>query len=144
MDAQEVRRLLTRQTRRGLVLFGAGFWLLLAAGVLLLMVRHAYDLSLAWAPGLLAGAVLTRLALLQVRRRHVLGCWIAENPGLVYWAHASWEGLLRDESPETCRELSLHLRTGPQLAINLSPPDMARFVVWLRSQSPAMRWGTYE
>jgi hypothetical protein len=96
------------------------------------------------ATGFLA-AVLFGLGRWHVRKRHVAAWKIADNPHLVYWAHAiDRQGYFSEADSRECPRLLLHTRDGAVLEVDLPRPEMRAFTAWLTESNPTVRWGPYD
>jgi len=141
MKEPEAYHRFKRRIRRGVVFFHM-LWIVsvVFAGVTLVTPgRRCWAVS-----GLLMG-ILSGLAARQVRERYISARKVSENPQVVYWAHPTRPFVrFSSEKVEECKLLTLHLKDGTQLEVDLPPEDMGTFIAWLKESNPFIRWGPYE
>jgi len=141
MESTEVYRLLTRQIRRGLIVFPTLGLVSCAFGGVVLNTATLRPWALA---ALLAGINLF-LGWNHVRKRAVAARKVSQNPRIVYWSHPNTRiRPLSYEAIEECTLITVHLRDATQLEVGLPPAQMRSFVAWLKEQNPTIRWGVYD
>ena len=130
-----------RRVRRGVIIFQA-LGLASAAFTGFELLRPGCR---SWAASSFLAALLFGLARNHIRGRYFSARKVSENPEIVYWGHATTRfEHFSSEEIKGCRILTLHLRDGTQLEIDLPPAEMCNFVAWLRIQNLSMRWGSYD
>jgi len=140
MEKKEAFRLITRQQRRGVILFKLLYYVAaIGGGVAFVSSRYSWALT-ALVIGILFGNIWFPI------RNMYLSSWKAcENPQMVYWAHPTARGGHVLEKPtDECTRLVLHLRDGTQTEFGLLAPEMRQFIAWLKEQNPSIRWGAYQ
>lgn len=141
MEKTEAFRLITRQLRRGVILFK----LLQFASIIGGGVALVFPVGRPWALAAFVAAILFRVAWVHVRGMY-RSAWLAcEDPQRVYWAHPTTRsGHVLEMPTDECRRLVLHLRDGTQCEFGLPAPEMRRFIAWLTERNPSIRWGAYD
>ena len=85
------------------------------------------------------------LLLVHVGGRGVSAWKVSTNPKIVYWAHSTTRDEKKFDAPiADCPHVTLHLRDGTHLDIDLAPADMRIFVAWLTEHNPSIRCGRYD
>jgi len=139
-DADGIARLLTRRTRRGLVIFGV-LWIVAIAVACVGFVAGQYFGAI----GAFFTAILFYLGLDHVKKRHRSALLVAHHPKLVYWAHPTRVTAAMARHPvENIAPLTVHLRNGDQFEATLAPSEQKQFVEWLIRVNPSIRWGAYD
>jgi hypothetical protein len=146
MNNEKVGRLLQRFPGRGLILFRL-LWLgsLIGFGLLpnLILLSNA-SISWGWVFAVLLLGLIAFLAWSHARKQFFMARLVAEDPMIVYWAHAAGrQGPDLETSVDNCSSLTLHLRVGRQLDVQLPVPQMRELNAWLSEKNPDIRWGHY-
>jgi hypothetical protein len=129
-----------RKLRRGALILRILWMFLIALSALALILN-------AWLWSLLAFLTVIACVLLgiHVSRRYLAAWKVSTNPQWVYWVHAT-PGFDRslDAPIADCSHLTLHLRDGSFLQIDLPPNSINELVVWLVEHNPTLRCGPYD
>ncbi len=140
MQSTDGFQLFLRKLRRGALILRI-LWLFFTALFALALILNA------WPWSLLAFLVVIACVLLgiHVSRRYLVAWKVSTNPQWVYWAHATpgFDHSL-DAPLSDCPHVTLHLRDGSHLDIDLTPPHMREFVAWLSEHNPTLRCGRYD
>jgi hypothetical protein len=102
--------------------------------------------SYSWALLAFLVAVSCSLLLQLVLGRRYAGVWkVSTDPKVVYWAHPTPGFDKSIDAPiSECRHITLHLRDGTYVEIDLTVSQMKEFVAWLTEHNPSIRCGRYD
>jgi hypothetical protein len=129
-----------RRLHRGALILRI-LWLFLMALAVLALILSAF----LWAALAFLLVMACVLLGIHVSRRYLVAWKVATNPQWVYWAHAT-PGFDRslDAPLSDCSHLTLHLRDGSFLQIDLPPISINELVAWLTEHNPSVRCGRYD
>lgn len=148
MVNEGILRLLRRHPRRGFYLFRVfyiGFAVAAACAIFLVGYKPLRYAGCAWSGAFLVLGTTSLLAWYNARDRLTMSRMIAEDPTIVYWAHASGAAGPDLERPvDECTTLRLHLLIGRHLEVELPVRYMRELNALLREKNPNIRWGHYD
>ena len=135
-----ISRMLTRRTRRGVIIFNVlRYGFAVAAGI------EMCNQEWFGGVGAILGAVLFGLGYDHVKKRRDAALLLAQQPHLVYWAHPTRVTAAMARHPAgNIAPLTVYLRNGNQFEATLSPSEQRIFVEWLSQANPTIRWGPYD
>lgn len=90
-------------------------------------------------------SVIFAVAMNHVSKRHISAWKVSDNPKLVYWAYPTTnDGSFSNFAQEKYKGVTLHLRDGCQLDVDLPPKELQAFLNWLKEENHSIRWGNYD
>ena len=141
MQPTEVFLLLTRQMPKRVIFFQFCSLALMACSVTALFSWH----SLSWAIASFLASLLFIIGWVLMRQKCNAAWKISNNPQMVYWAHSrALPPRIARYVMKDYRVLTLHLRDGVQLDVNLPLHDLSKFSSWISERNPSVRWGFQE
>jgi len=87
--------------------------------------------------------VASAMSIKEAKQRWCLSRIVANNPQMVYWAHAELS-FPPSALEKNCTRLLLHLRNGERLTVVLNASKMREFIGSLRAENPRIRWGSFD
>lgn len=89
--------------------------------------------------------ILFVLARHHVGTRYNTALTVAEDPLLVYWAHSDDPDQdITVEKIQDCKFITLHLRNGTKLEVDIPQQTMPDLIAWLRKKNPSIKLGAYD
>jgi hypothetical protein len=141
MDSTQIYRILTQKIRRGILIFYVLKIISMVACVYLLITDGVGP----WVALYFVAVVISYVSIGHVRKRAIAATKVSQDPQIVYWAHPSTpHEPLSSNSIHECTILTLHLRDGTQLEVNLPLKQMNDFIAWLKEHNSTIRWGPYD
>lgn len=141
MDSTQIHRMLTRNIRRGLIIFS----ILKLISIVFCVFALMTDGLRPWAALSFVASIIFLLGFVHVQKRARAAVKVSRDPQIVYWAHPSTaHEPLASNSIHECKILTLHLRDATQLEVNLPLEQVHSFVAWLKEHNSTIRWGSYD
>ena len=141
MDSSQIHSMLTRNIRRGLIIFP----ILKLIAIVFCVIALMTDGLRPWAALSFVASIIFFVGFNNVRKRAKAAEKVSRDPQIVYWAHPSTgHEPLSGNSIHECRILTLHLRDATQLEVNLPLKQMHSFIAWLKEKNSTIRWGFYD
>lgn len=141
MDTTQIHHMLTRNIRRGLIIFS----ILKLISIIFCGFALVTDGLRPWAAVSFMASIIFLLGFIHVQKRGIAAWKVSQDPQIVYWAHPSTaHEPLSSNSILECRILTLHLRDATQLEVNLPLEQMHSFIAWLKEHNSTIRWGSYD